>query len=484
MHWFRDGKVIIWLRTQIVVYHLNAMTLCGMLDWAEPSLRRRGSHLGGSAMLGTLKNPTFRHLFAAQIVALLGTGLATVALGLLAWHLAGKNAGAVLGTALAIKMVAYVTLAPVAAAIAERLPRRAFLVALDLIRAGVIAFLPFVDQVWQVYVLIFFLQAASAGFTPTFQALIPDVLTEEEDYTNALSLLRLAEDLEQLASPILAAALLTVVSFPVLFAGTVLGFAASALLVVTARLPNRKRAERSPFWTDVTKGIRIYTRTPRLRGLMVMEAAVAAAGAMVYVNTVVLVQARLGLGEEAVALAFAAFGAGSILAAFLLPRILSRAQDRPVMIGGAALMVAGVALVPLAGSLAPLIALWALIGFGFSLTQTPIGRIINRSAQDSDRGTVFAAQFALSHACWLVTYPLAGWIGAGAGLSAAALVLALIGGAALVAVLRLWPEDDQAILPHDHPDLPKDHPHLAEHGPHHAHAVVIDDLHRRWPKLA
>jgi len=156
-------------------------------------------------MLGTLKNPTFRHLFAAQIVALVGTGLATVALGLLAWELAGDNAGAVLGTALAIKMVAYVTLAPVAAAIAERLPRRAFLVALDLIRAGVIACLPFVDQVWQIYVLIFFLQAASAGFTPAFQAVIPDVLKDEDDYTNALSLLRLAEDLEQLASPMIAA---------------------------------------------------------------------------------------------------------------------------------------------------------------------------------------------------------------------------------------------------------------------------------------
>lgn len=435
-------------------------------------------------MLATLRNPTFRHLFAAQIVALVGTGLATVALGLLAWQLAGDNAGAVLGTALAIKMVAYVTLAPVAAAIAERLPRRAFLVALDLIRAGVIAFLPFVDQVWQVYVLIFFLQAASAGFTPAFQAVIPDVLKDEDDYTNALSLLRLAEDLEQLASPMLAAALLTVVSFPVLFAGTVAGFVASALLVVTARLPGRAAAEPDHFWADVTKGIRIYTRTPRLRGLMVMEAAVAAAGAMVYVNTVVLVQARLGLGEESVALAFAGFGAGSMLAAFLLPRILDRLQDRPVMIGGAALMVAGVALVPLVGSLTTLIALWAVIGFGFSLTQTPIGRIINRSAREADRGAVFAAQFALSHACWLVTYPLAGWIGAGAGLSVAALTLAVIGTAGLAAVLRLWPADDQTVLPHDHPDLPPDHPHLAEHGPHHAHAVVIDDLHRRWPKAA
>ena len=433
-------------------------------------------------MLSTLRNPTFRHLFLAQIVALVGTGLATVALGLLAWHLAGNNAGAVLGTALAIKMVAYVTLAPLAAAVAERLPRRAFLVALDLIRAGVIGCLPFVDQVWQIYVLIFFLQAASAGFTPAFQAVIPDVLKGEEDYTNALSLLRLAEDLEQLASPMIAAALLTVVSFPVLFVGTVLGFIASALLVVTTRLPDRARGETGHFWADVTKGIRIYTATPRLRGLMVMEAAVAAAGAMVYVNTVVLVQARLGLGEESVALAFAGFGAGSMLAAFLLPRMLALLADRPVMIGGAGLMVAGVALVPLVGGLAALIALWAVIGFGFSLTQTPIGRIINRSAREADRGAVFAAQFALSHACWLVTYPLAGWVGAGAGLTAAALVLAAVGAAGLVAVLRLWPAEDASDLTHDHPDLPPNHPHLAEHGARHSHSFVIDDLHRRWPR--
>ena len=435
-------------------------------------------------MLKTLRNPTFRHLFAAQLVALLGTGLATVALGLLAWQLAGDNAGAILGTALAIKMVAYVTLAPVAAAIAERLPRRAFLVTLDLIRAGVIACLPFVDQVWQIYVLIFFLQAASAGFTPAFQAVIPDVLKDEDDYTNALSLLRLAEDMEQLASPIIAAALLTVVSFPVLFAGTVLGFIASALLVVTASLPDRVKGEPGHFWADVTKGIRIYVLTPRLRGLMVMEAAVATAGAMVYVNTVVLVQAHLGLGEEFVALAFAGFGAGSMLAAFLLPRILDRLADRSVMISGAALMVAGVALVPLVGSLITLIALWAIIGFGFSLTQTPIGRIINRSAREEDRGAVFAAQFALSHACWLVTYPLAGWIGAGAGLMTAALVLAGVGALGLIAVLRIWPGQDASELVHDHPDLPPDHPHLAEHGAQHAHAFVIDDMHRRWPGAA
>lgn len=106
---------------------------------------------------------------------------------------------------------------------------------------------------------------------------------------------------------------------------------------------------------------------------MVMEMAVAAAGAMIYVNTVVLVRARLGLGEPQVALAFAAFGAGSIVAAFLLPRLLERITDRPVMITGAGLMVAGVAMVPLMPGLAALMALWAVIGFGFSCTQTRSG---------------------------------------------------------------------------------------------------------------
>lgn len=64
-------------------------------------------------MLGVLSNRTYRHLFLAQVIALVGTGLATVALGLLAYDIAGANAGAVLGGALAIKMVAYIGVGPI-----------------------------------------------------------------------------------------------------------------------------------------------------------------------------------------------------------------------------------------------------------------------------------------------------------------------------------------------------------------------------------
>ena len=55
-------------------------------------------------MLDVLAHRVYRHLFFAQVIALIGTGLTTVALALLAHHLAEGQAGVVLGTALAIKI--------------------------------------------------------------------------------------------------------------------------------------------------------------------------------------------------------------------------------------------------------------------------------------------------------------------------------------------------------------------------------------------
>ena len=266
-------------------------------------------------MLGILANRTYRHLFAAQVIALIGTGLLTVALGLLAFELAGENAGAVLGTALAIKMIAYVGVAPIASAFAERVPRRAMLVTLDFVRAGVALLLPFVTEVWHVYVLIFVLQSASAGFTPTFQATIPDILPDEKDYTRALSLSRLAYDLESVVSPMLAAVLLAFMTFHNLFVGTVVGFLVSAALIVSVALPNPKPSQPRGIYDRMTRGIRVYLATPRLRGLLAINLAVASAGALVIVNTVVYVQAVFGLDSQAMAPTLAAFGDGSMIAA-------------------------------------------------------------------------------------------------------------------------------------------------------------------------
>ncbi|WP_406095072.1 MFS transporter [Kitasatospora purpeofusca] len=411
-------------------------------------------------MLSVLRNRTYRHLFVAQVVALAGTGLATVALGLLAYDLAGADAGSVLGTALAIKMVAYVGIAPVVAALAHRIPRRRLLVAADLARAGVALALPFVGSVWQVYLLIFVLQAASATFTPAFQSVIPDVLPEERDYTRALSLSRLAYDTETLVSPVLAAALLALVGYRWLFWGTVIGFLASAVLVVSVVLPGAVLAERSnPGRADAGSrsvgarsagarslaGIRLFLSVPRLRALLALDLAVAAGGAMVIVNTVVYVREELGRPAGDVPLALGAYGGGSMLVALLLPRVLDRVADRTVMLPGAfaiAGLLAALAVVTTAGGGAwrwpALLALWAGLGAAGSLILTPGGRLLRSAVPPADLPAAFAAQFSLTHVCWLLAYPLAGWLGATTGLPAATVALAVLALASAGLATRTW----------------------------------------------
>jgi MFS family permease len=443
----------------------------------------------GNSLFAVLTDRTYRHLFLAQIVALVGTGLATVALGLLAYDLAGKDAGAVLGTALAIKMVAYVVIAPIAGAYANRLPRRTLLVALDLGRLAVVIVLPFVSQIWQIYVLIFVLQSCSAAFTPTFQATIPDVLSQERDYTKALSLSRLAYDMETLLSPALAAVLLLVVSYQALFIGTALGFLASALLVVSVVLPRAVlSASQTTIRDKVTRGIRIYLLTPRLRGLLALNLAAAAGSAMVIVNTAVIVRSELGHSDRAVALALAVFGAGSMTMAFSLPRILRHWSDRIVMMTGAVAVTLVQALqgalwlsLPTATHWPMLLIAWLVLGAAYAALVTPGGRLLRRSSHEEDRPALFAAQFSLSHACWLVAYPLVGWLGARAGTASALLAMAGLAIIGVIVASIAWPRHDKEFLAHRHDDLPLDHPHLRDGGHEHAHAYVIDDLHVRWP---
>jgi MFS family permease len=432
-------------------------------------------------MLQILQNRTYRHLFFAQVVALLGTGLATVALSLLAFDLAGDEAGQVVGTAMAIKMVAYVFIAPLAAALAESIPRRVMLVSLDLVRAAIALALPFVTEIWEVYLLIAVLQSASAAFTPMFQSTIPDTLPNEKDYTRALSLSRLAYDLENLISPALAAAALLITSWQGLFSGTVVGFIASALLVVSVALPSGSAPEkRRSIYERARRGFRIFMVTPRLRGLMALNVVVGMAGSMVIVNTVVIVQGSFGLTDQYTAMAFAAFGGGSMLAALVLPALLTRWKDRPVMLSGAWVLLGGLGAALFVDSIYTLLPVWALLGTGFSTVQTPIGRLLTQSSHGEDRPALFAAQFSLSHAGWLVAYPLAGWVGSGAGIQVTLVVLAVLALISLITATKLWPANDPLVIAHSHHDLPSDHPHKVESGPEHSHRYVIDELHPRW----
>lgn len=396
-------------------------------------------------MLQVLRNPTYARLFSAQVIALIGTGLLTVALGLLAFDIAGSDAGVVMGLAMTIKMVAYVAVSPIMTAVVARLPRKLVLIGADLIRAGIAMTLPFVTEAWQVYLLIFVLQSASATFTPTFQAIIPSVLPDEGEYTQALSLSRLASDMEALVSPMLAAVLLTVISFHRLFLGTVVGFLVSAALVIASRFPPVDAPPPARFRDRLTRGARIFWASSELRGLMGLNLVVATTTAMVIVNTVVLVQDQFGRSQSDVALILAFNGGGSMVVALGMPRLLDRLPDRRVMLaGGTALPVLLLAVADVIGwaagivQWALLLGLWALLGAATSMILTPSARLLRRNSTEQNRPAVYAAQFSLSHACFLITYPLAGALGAVIGLQAVAFILVVTGLVGLSAVVVAW----------------------------------------------
>jgi MFS family permease len=180
-----------------------------------------------------------------------------------------------------------------------------------------------------------------------------------------------------------------------------------------------------------------------------------------------------------------------MVAALMLPQVLDRLSDRLVMLCGGGVLVAGLITIGLSSLSGParwwtFLGIWFVLGLSYSGVLTPSGRLLKRSSHQQDRPAIFAAHFALSHACWLITYPLAGWMGAELGLAWTCLALAVVAAGGTIAALYLWPAMDKAILVHTHTELPGDHPHVQDAqrtraGLQHTHAFVIDEYHHYWP---
>lgn len=119
------------------------------------------------APFSALQNGRFARLYAAQTVSQIGDAFTWVALALLAFELAGENAAVILGGALTLRVMAFVLLSPLAGVLADRFERRRILLITHFGRAVVIGLMPLVTEVWQVYVVMFALNALTAFFTPT-----------------------------------------------------------------------------------------------------------------------------------------------------------------------------------------------------------------------------------------------------------------------------------------------------------------------------
>ncbi len=437
-----------------------------------------------------------------QVFSVLANGLAVVGVALSAYALQPQAAGLLLAAALFAKMLVYVLVAPVVGAFAQHLPRRAWLLGVNLLRAGCLLALYFVAQRWQLVVLVMAFYAFSAGFTPVVQALLPDILSDDQ-YIQALSWTRLLSELENLAAPAAAAALLLFVEHEQLFMIAAILMLCAAM--VTGPLPNASVSQQvRGVRHQLGYGLRRYLATPRLQGLLALHAVVAFTGAIAIVNTVVLVRGHFGLDNHWLPLTSMALGLASVLGAWSVPWCLQRIETRTLILSGAGLCVLALLLgTSISGHLGVL-GVWALIGAGMSVIITPAGRILIASCHPQDRNAYFAANFSLSHAMWLLGYSLAGVLGAYAPVQHWFWWHLPWVGVALCVALWRWPAQEAAAHWHQHEaqyhehfhehDVHHQHSHEGWEGPaphrhphhhepmQHSHRLVLDEHHWHWPR--
>jgi len=228
---------------------------------------------------------------------------------------------------------------------------------------------------------------------------------------------------------------------------------------------------------------------------------------MVIVNTIIYVKEYLGGSDSELAIFFAASGFGSMLAALSFPRLSGIFKDKSIVQSGAIFLTIGMSLMAIEPTFYLALFTWFVLGVGLSLIQTPSGRIVNASAKSSDRSSYFSAQFALSHLCWLITYPVVGHLVLYFGFGFSAAFLACIILMCFIFSILFWPDEEKTKLTHQHKTLihSHEHEHNDQHHIHqhdsshkqdskkhehehdhddliHKHEFVIDLHHQQWPK--
>ncbi len=215
-------------------------------------------------LFASVTNPIFFRLYLAQTISLFGDALTWLGLALLAFELAGKSSPLVLASALTIRVTAFVLLAPLAGVVADRIDRKPILIITHLGRMFLVCLLPFVREIWQIYLLILGLNIFNAFFTPTYQATIP-LVTGKAEYPQAIALSSATYQILGVFGPGIAGVLALFIGARDLFFWDGASFLVAAILIVT--LPGNLRvgndiADRSmgQIWEDIQAGtIRLWS---------------------------------------------------------------------------------------------------------------------------------------------------------------------------------------------------------------------------------
>ena len=197
------------------------------------------------AGLAAFRSKPFRLLFAGELVSLLGTAVAPIALAFAVLDLTGSATD--LGFVLAAAWLPQIVFILIGGVLGDRLPRNLVMVGSNLLSAAAQAataalLLAGAAQIWQLAVLAAVRGTATALFFPAAQAVVPEVV-ESDLLQPANALLRLAESSSRVLGAGVGGIAVAVVGPGWAIAFDAASYFASALILLPMNIP-RAVAER------------------------------------------------------------------------------------------------------------------------------------------------------------------------------------------------------------------------------------------------
>ena len=358
-----------------------------------------------------LKNARFVRLWIGQGLSFVGDFVSTVALVILVVDVSG-SASAVGGVLVARLLPTLAS--PLVGVLADRLDRRAVLVAGDLVRAVLVVGLIFARDLPVIYALAFLLGAARTVFNPTVRAAFPAVVGGG-DLTRANALISGTFSFSVMAGPALGGVLVASVGVEAAFLLDALTFLVSAALLSTIPLPAPERDGEEGFFREMRAGFGY------LAGARVPLAIVAGAFlATLTVNAAIPAEAFLaretfGAGDVGYGLLASLWGGGMILGSALTAVLAGRMNLISlyfVSIFATALAFAGVGLSP---TFALALGAIAVAGAANGVENVATDTVLQKRVPDAFMGRVFAARFLTFSAGEALAYPIGGLVVDAAG---------------------------------------------------------------------
>ncbi len=389
-----------------------------------------------SSRLGLLRRSRpFGYLFLATTGSAFGTYLAAIALIVSIKDL--TESGVWVAALLIATFLPIVVIGLVLGPLVDRLSRRGLMIVSDLVRCGVFAALPFVDNAAAIVALAAVAGIATGFFMPAATAGLPNLVPDDE-LANANSLVQTTENLAWMIGPIVGGLMLTAWGSSVPYAVNAVTFLVSAALI--ARIPHGMLQSEEPLtrghWRDVADGVRlVLTARPLLTVLIVWNVVLIGAGA-VNVAEVFFAKDTLEAGDLGFGALIAASGVGLVLGSFLAPVALGKVGLRRHYVGSITLMGVGWGGAALSGTiwLAVPFVVGGAAGNGAAIICNRL--LVQRGAPDRYRGralaTIMSSNYAVLGISMAVSGVLLGVVGARAVWIAAG-VLYLTG--ALVALI-------------------------------------------------